>query len=277
MNNSRDRGGHRVFHGRIHLFELEDQRWFPEAIRDAGTDFIRFVAEIGNPYKPIIPLLSRALDETGSREILDLCSGGGGPMAGLVPQLAENGWEGTVTLTDKFPNLAAFEYLRGCSDGAIGFIEQPVDASAVEPHLTGFRTLFTSFHHFPPDTASRILQDAVDQRRPIGVFEQTERSILPALTTLIGPLFVLLVTPFIRPVRWSRFLWTYLIPVVPFYVMWDGFVSCLRTYSPDELQGVVDGLDCEDYVWEIGQEASRPAPITYLLGYPARESGILGR
>ena len=61
-----------MFHGRIHLFELEDQRWFPDAIRDAGTDFIRFVAEIWNPYKPIIQLLSRALDETGSRKILDL-------------------------------------------------------------------------------------------------------------------------------------------------------------------------------------------------------------
>ena len=40
--------------GRIHLFELEDQTWFPKPIRDAGTDFLRFMTEAGNSYGPIV-------------------------------------------------------------------------------------------------------------------------------------------------------------------------------------------------------------------------------
>ncbi len=93
------------------------------------------------------------------------------------------------------------------------------------------------------------------------------------IPVLLNPFFVLLVTPFIRPFRLSRLFWTYLIPIVPLYVLWDGAVSWLRTYSPQELQELVDGLDFNDYVWEIGREAAFPRPsITYLIGYPRSKS-----
>ena len=31
-------------------------------------------------------------------------------------------------------------------------------------------------------------------------------------------------------------IFTYLIPICPLAFAWDGFVSCLRTYSPAELR-----------------------------------------
>ena len=258
---------------RIHLFELEDQTWFPAQIRDAGTDFVRFISEVGNPYLPIVARLKNVLIKTDSRKILDLCSGGGGPLVGIREQLVETGCEVSVTLSDKFPNRPALEYMCQRSGGGIDFLEESVDATAVPTHLSGFRTLFTSFHHFRPEVARGILQDAVDQRRPIGVLEVTERSPVHVIPVLLNPFFVLLVTPFIRPFRLSRLFWTYLVPIVPLYVLWDGAVSCLRTYSPQELQELVDGLDSNDYVWEIGREAAFPRPsITYLLGYPRSES-----
>src|SRR5450759_4223616 len=36
-------------------------------------------------------------------------------------------------------------------------------------------------------------------------------------------------TPWIRPFRWSRLLWTYLIPIIPLVFLFDGVVSCHRT------------------------------------------------
>lgn len=254
---------------RIHLFELEDQRWLPKSIRDAGTDFLRFVAEAGNAYGPIVSKLKQALVKTESKQVLDLCSGGGGPVVGVYQRLIEAGCEVEFTLTDKFPNLAAFEYARKRSGGDVDFIEDPVDATSVPPHLSGLRTLFASLHHFRPEMARRILQDAVDQRRPIGVFEMGERSFRPPpLAMLTTPLAVLLLMPFVRPFRWSRLFWTYVIPIVPLFVMWDGAVSALRMYSTQELQKMVDGLRSDDYLWEIGRETTFLAPITYLLGYP---------
>ena len=95
---------------RLHLFELEDQSWLPAAIRDAGTDFHRFMCEVGDVYRPVIPKLKDALVKTGSEEILDLCSGGAGPIVGIHRKLDEVGCSVRITLTDKYPNHAAFEY-----------------------------------------------------------------------------------------------------------------------------------------------------------------------
>ena len=111
------------------------------------------------------------------------------------------------------------------------------------------------------------------QRRPIGVFEKAGRSFLPILAIPVLPVALTASTLFIRPFRWSRLLWTYLfrkVPLlVPLYITWDAFVSCLRTYSVEELQELVDSLDCEGYTWEIGVDAARPALDSYLIGYPS--------
>jgi hypothetical protein len=85
---------------------------------------------------------------------------------------------------------------------------------------------------------------------------------------------VLLFTPFIRPFRWSRLFWTYVIPLVPLMVWWDATVSCLRTYTPDELREMVAHLGVDDYTWDVGvvRVALPQASMTYLMGTP--KSGV---
>lgn len=254
--------------GRLHLFELEDQGWFPKSIRDAGTDFMRLVAEVGRPYRAIIPRIRRVMEETGNQGILDLCSGAAGPVVAIRQELAANGCDIPVTLTDKFPNYPAFQRARHRSEGLVDFITFPIDATAVPPNVLGFRTLFSGMHHFRPEMAKRILQDAVNQGQPIGVFEIARRHPAHILGTgLIAPA-LLLSTPFIRPFRWSRLFWTYVLPAAPLFLTWDAIVSCLRAYSLKELHELVDGLECDSYLWEIGVDAAMPAPVTYLVGYP---------
>ena len=152
---------------RFHLFELEDQSWLPKSIRDAGTDYMRFVAEVAKPYRAMVPRLQRALESMGSPEILDLCSGGAGPIVAIQDQLADVGCKVPVTLTDKFPNRAAFEHARRRSEGDVGFVDSSVDAAAVPAHLSGFRTLFSGMHHFRPEYARLVLEDAVNRRQPM--------------------------------------------------------------------------------------------------------------
>ncbi len=254
--------------GRLHLFELEDQGWFPKSIRDAGTDFMRFVAEVGRPYRAIVPRIRRVMEKTGSPGILDLCSGAAGPVVAIRRELAAKGCDISVTLTDKFPNYPAFQRASIRSDRHVDFVRTPVDATAVPANVPGFRTLFSGMHHFRPDMARRILQDAVNQRQPIGVFEIARRNPLYILGTVLITPALLLSTPFIRPFRWSRLFWTYVLPVVPAFLTWDAVVSCLRTYSAKELRELVDGLDSDSYSWEIGVDAAWPSAVSYLIGYP---------
>lgn len=244
--------------GRVHLVELHDLPWCPRSLRDALTDFLAFALNLGRTYDPAGPLLRDAVARAGARRVVDLCSGAGGPWPCLAPAVAV-----PVLLTDLYPH-------RHGAAGALPFHPHPVDARAVPASLDGFRTLFTSFHHFRPAEARAILADAVARGQGIAIFEAVQRTPRDVALVAFTWLAVLVATPFVRPFRWSRLCWTYLPPVLPLLGTFDGIVSCLRAYSPAELAELVRGLDTYD--WTIGQIRARgrfsPLPATYLIGVP---------
>lgn len=258
---------------RIHAVELEDLPWFPRAIRDAMTDYLGYVGNLTPaPYEGFTARLHQAMAAMGERAILDLCSGGTGPLPTILRLLEEqHGYAVSARMTDLHPNLDRFEHARATSQGRIGFVAEPVDATRVPAELGGFRLISNALHHFRPEQARALLADAVTQRRGIAVFEALARSPLAALGVLPSPLVVLGATPFIRPFRWSRLVWTYAVPVIPLACLWDGLVSVMRIYAPEELQALVDEVPGSDeYVWDIGRLRIQRSPmhITYLIGRP---------
>jgi hypothetical protein len=227
------------------------------------------------PYAPAAPLLARALERTGASRVVDLCSGGGGPWVDLLGRLRALGHTALrVQVTDYYPNRAAFARLRELSGGAIEGAIEPVDATNVPAYLDGFRTMFTALHHFRPDVARRVLAGAVRRQRGIAVFEITLRSVLGIVGMVFFALGVLLFTPFIRPFRWSRLFWTYVIPVVPLLAWWDATVSSLRSYTVEELSEMAGDLGA-GYVWDVGiVRVPLPAvSMTYLIGTPKPGGG----
>jgi len=259
---------------RIHLFEFTDLPWYPQTFRRIQTDYLQFVATLGSGHKNLIPLFTKAMQHAGTTEIVDLCSGGTGPWMRLQEQFKQAGLSVSVKLTDKYPNPEAVQKWAEAARQGIEYLAEPVDAMKVPPHLKGMRTLFEGFHHFRFEQAQSILQDAVEKRVAIGIFEASLTPPLGLFLLLLAPLMTLvsylLITPFITPRTLSRFFWTYLVPVVPLATCWDGVISLLRVYSPQDLKELTVPLECEGYIWEIGQ-ASTGTPIfvfTYLLGYP---------
>lgn len=252
---------------RRHLFEFANQRWVPPAWRRYVTDYLQFMVAHG-PFDRLRELVARLARETDA-PIVDLCSGSGGPWPTYLEEPDAPFEDTQVILTDLHPNFDAFDRLGKRTQGRIRTWPEPVDAADVPEDLGGPRTIINGLHNFRPDTARAILADAVDQQTPIGVFEIMDRRPVTLLPLVFVPLFVLLLTPFVRPFRWGRLFWTYLVPVIPLIVFWDGLVSALRTYSPDELQELVDELD--GFEWEIDSTPasdSGPARITYLIGRP---------
>lgn len=261
---------------RVQFIELHEQPWFPSSLRNDVTDAVQFGFNLIKAYTPIAPLLQRVIDSAGHRanarqSIVDMCSGGGGPWLSLSRELhcQENGDSAglQIWLTDKYPNLEAFQSISESSGHHIRYYPDPVDAMNVPRALKGLRTMFTSFHHFSPKDARAILQNAVDAGESVGIFEITRRAPSAIVVIFIGVLLLFLHTPRIRPFRWSRLLWTYLIPIIPLVLLFDGVVSCLRTYRPQELREMVDKLTSCDYRWDIGELSGKRAPVTYLIGY----------
>jgi hypothetical protein len=266
-------GGRRVVKRR-QLIELEDLPWWPRVFRDAATDYLVTVIHHAKVYDGHAPRLAAAIKRTGSGRIIDLCSGGGGPWPTLLPALRACGLDVPVYLTDKYPNAAAFRRVAAITPG-VAFEPEPVSATKVPARLTGFRTVFTAFHHFSPADARAILTAAVKDCVGIFVAEAMPRRPAALAMQVLVPLAVLALTPAVRPFRWSRLFWTYLVPVLPPAILFDGVVSCLRTYTPDEMLAMGREVGGDGYEWVAGFErpAGSPFPIPYLLGVPRAHQG----
>jgi hypothetical protein len=253
------------------LFEIHEQPWFPQFLREQFVDSLQMNLEVMNTYQPIATLLRSRLEECGSERVVDLCSGAGGPWPSLVRQFEKHGAVAPeVLLTDKFPNTAKLQDVDSLVTNRIHFVRDSIDATQVPRSLRGFRTLFSSFHHLNPDQARGLLQDSVNKRQAIGVFEAPALHILTLLYILLIPIGTWLFVPFRRPFRWSRLLWTYLIPVIPLVLFFDGVISCLRAYSVGELQEMTSEIESTGYRWEVGEQAGGLGRlrITYLIGCP---------
>jgi hypothetical protein len=264
---------------RIHFIEFHEQSWVPSLIRDYVTDALQFGFNLFHFYGRAAPLVERALDANGSTSIVDLCSGGGGPWIELSRKLEASRTEAgkpplTITLTDKFPNRNAFEQLKTASENRLSFYPEPVDATNLPAELKQsrplLRTSFTSFHHFRPNDALAILQNAVDSGDAIGIFEAPRRAPMTMFASFGFVLVLFFATPWMRPFRWSRLLFTFLLPIVPFFLWFDGVVSNLRSYRPSEMQALTELLhkNGQKYYWETGELQTRFTPITYLIGWP---------
>jgi hypothetical protein len=194
------------------------------------------------------PILAEMLHVSRATRIVDLCSGASGPLLGIQQEFQAHGWDFNAVVTDKFPNVTSMRELRSRSGGVFDARLTSVDAVAVPRELTGLRTLFNSFHHFQPLEVEQILKDAYDARQPIGIFEIPNRTFggVSFIATFLGVL--LLFTPAMHTKRPEWWIFTYLLPVIPFTVAWDGWVSHLRAYTPEELLQMT-GKFSESYCW----------------------------
>ena len=258
------------FTRRVQAFELLDSPRCPPAVRDGATDYLQFIIRTGNAYGPIATVLASTLASRGQTRIVDLCSGGGGPWPELRSALIAAGAPSTVgvTLTDLFPNHDAFKTIAP-RDPHVRFDSESLDIERGAVRVEGMRTMFSAFHHFPPALAERVLRNLTSKGDEIFIAEVTQRSVRALSFMLFAPLVVWLATPFIKPFRLSRMVFTYLVPIIPFVVCFDGIVSCLRTYTPNELRELFSKLDDLHYDWTIAEAAGRgQLPVTYAIGVP---------
>lgn len=258
---------------RFDLFEIADLPSCPDWLRSAMTGYLQTVIERFEPYRAAAAPIAELMQSTGTRQIVDLASGAGGPWPGLRERIAEFGTEAPeVILTDLRPDPAARKRLE--DEPGITYRPDSVSAVDVAPNLHGVRTMFSALHHFDRAGVRSIMRSAQDDRVGFVAVEATHRSVAGVLTTLAVPLLVLGLMPSVRP-RSMRALWlTYLPPLLPLVIWWDGFVSTLRTYTVAELEAIADEIASPHYRWTVREVPVEGAPIPslQLIGQPASQA-----
>jgi hypothetical protein len=260
---------------RKHLFEIEDLAWCPKILREVITDYLSGLYHLLDLFEPAYKKIVEIVNATKVNAIIDCCSGSGGPTPELRAYLDSQQLHSIpITLTDKFPNLELFDKFEKSYGTRLMGYKESIDASQFPVSLKGLRCFFSSFHHFTPNQAINILQDAANHNAPIAIFESTQRHLVDFIRAMMSPILMLIILPLTKKLNWRKFLITYVIPIAPLAFMWDYLVSNLRTYSVTEMQLLLQKVNAPNYQWEVGKLKSQKAKsdIIYLLGYPKNTS-----
>jgi hypothetical protein len=254
---------------RLHLFEFNDQQWMPRFATSWMTRIMHYCHEGSGDGRVWAPKLLEQMNRFGEPKIVDLCSGGGGPILGVAKILeSEHGVRPHITLTDIIPNLKSAKEINSTRENCV-YVTEPVDANNVPPELTGVRTVFSGLHHLPPDLAFSLLKNAFDSRQHIFIGETTKRCLRAMRLYASAIRWFPKVAREFETTRAQRFF-TYILPILPLMLGWDNVVSCLRTYSPEEVSRWFEQLESDDYHWEVGElwNPTLKTPYQYIMGYP---------
>ena len=238
-----------------------------------------------SPAALVAATLQRTLgDKISDYTYVDFCAGAGGPTPyierdlntrlGLSKPISNglgketSGASVDFVLTDIAPHLPAWEAASKKSDN-LHYIPTSVDAadaprdllkpfqkkeSTFRPSSKVFRLFFLAFHHFDDPLAAKILANSLDTADGFGIFELQNRTFSSLLTcTLMWPL-LLLVSPFYFWRDPGHLFFTYVVPVIPFVLVVDGYTSSLRTRAPDEIKSMMRRQDIEGWKFGNGSE-----------------------
>lgn len=221
---------------------------------------------------------------------VDFCAGAGGPTpffeadlnarlasrsvsSGAGDSLAKNDFQTApaeqpalvdFVLTDIAPHISAWR-VAARNSPHMHYIPRSIDAANAPTDMLDsldlqrrrsghkvFRLFSLAFHHFPDPLAKSILANTLETSSGFAILELQARTIPSfVMITLIGPL-MLLVTPFYFWRDPIHLIFTYLIPIIPCVLVFDGYISSLRTRTGKEVKQMADSLgEGASKNWEI--------------------------
>ncbi|KAL2047246.1 hypothetical protein N7G274_001265 [Stereocaulon virgatum] len=172
-------------------------------------------------------------------------------------------------MTDIHPHLQAWSAASAQSEN-LHYVPTSVDAANAPQDLLSlagtregtnkqtFRLFSLAFHHFPDPLAVAILQDTLATSSGFAILELQGRDFGNIFTVLmLGPLLWLGSWYWFWG-QWGQLFWTYIVPIVPFVLVFDGIVSCLRTRRDGEVMALIreavksGGCSLDGWRFEMG-------------------------
>lgn len=231
-----------MFRRRFHLAEFGDQAWLAGWWRDAYLDCLNHGLRVGGQFRQLHHVYARWAMRNGFGPVLDLGSGGGGPIETMLEQARTDGSKlPLICLSDLHPSQKHFsELVQKFGTEQLAYQSIPVSACAPNGRGYALRSICATLHHFRPELVSQILHVALSESRSLLIVEPLQRNLRHLLLVLLSGPFAYMAAPFTaRHWDWRKFLFTTILPIIPLLVMWDGLVSVLRTYTFEEISALV--------------------------------------
>jgi hypothetical protein len=219
---------------RPHLFEFMDLYCIPQSLRDTQHDILDLALD--HPaldyYNTVVRNIEQRLDRESTQSVVEL-GAGKAPLGQRLAMRCPPNRQLHIEVNDLHPPKDHYRALEQHFPGVLRAVQESVDLMRL-PHYRSDQLLVlsASFHHIPPSKRSAVLK-ALSQYRVI-IAEPIEWSV----KSVAGNLFVILFSLLAPILQWNkrpgnarRVVWCWLIPVSPFLMVWDSFVSSMRCWT----------------------------------------------
>ena len=220
---------------RFQLFEFCDLASLPRFMREGFQDCLGFVHKLYKPYRRLSPKIAEWLD---GHVLLDIASGRGEQIREFLINLSEESASKLpqVTLSDLYPDCDAYRRLQQqFGQNVISFYSHPFPIQDLNCTDQRYWSIFTALHHFDKDLLTNLFKAVLEKADGLCIVEPSSRRLSDLIGMLLGFPFHMLAPFFSRRFSFLKFIFTSIIPLIPFMVTFDGVVSVLRTYSKEEL------------------------------------------
>ncbi|GLB02706.1 hypothetical protein AtubIFM57258_006169 [Aspergillus tubingensis] len=265
-----------LFLPRLHLFEIADQPWCPHKAIEYAQLCLTHCWNLRLPpiakassAEVACEVLADNFPDLSSFTFVDLGSGAGGPSATFERLLnarlrAQHLLPAQFLLTDLNPSPREWAALTKQQEN-ISYISEPVDASKcgrlVPQNRKECRMFNVAFHHFDDPLAIPMLRSAIESADAFIIFELTARDLS---SMLILPGLILIACQYTLLRFWRsplHLIFTFVVPLAPLLMVFDGFVSIMRCRTSAELRDLVRRTDAPGLEnWEF---RSGKSPVMY--------------
>lgn len=162
-------------------------------------------------------------------------------------------------LTDLHPHVEAWDKLAR-KNPRITYESESVDASRVPERVIKrkdgkkvMRLFNLAFHHFDDPLAKDILKDTVETSQGFAIFELQDRSLASAMANILLGISAIFAAPLNawKMRSWTQLIFSWFIPILPFVLVFDGYMSSLRTRTPGEVESLLRSCGADASEWEM--------------------------
>ena len=233
----------------MHLFEFGDQNFVPDFYHEFLRDFMGQLYKKLGHYKLWTDSFSKFCERNRSGIIHDPCAGSGEINELLIrelPNFQDYKFLLSDLMADQTPEY--HEYFKQIHEIDIEYAKKSKNllTGVAKPNMP--KIFINSFHHFKKAQAKVILTKNLEIGNEILILEYCHKTLMSYISMMAGPIMSLIMFPLVvtKKTFLPCFIFCYLIPIIPLMLLWDGFVSCLRTFDTKDIKKILKEINLKN-------------------------------
>ena len=250
--------------------ELHQQDWIPNFLKEIQLQEISPILSFIRYDKTFLELFAEWQKHIKTKEFVDLGSGSGNMIRYLLESNNGHFSEVHFTLTDLYPQADIFKKLKSKFPENLDYVAEKVDLSdSISVYRNKGVTILTTFHELSRSQADKTMVNLLQHSRGFLILEPLNKSWKQAVK-IPGIFLGAVIAPFkIKPRRFTNFLFSCFIPIVPFFHLHDAWVSFLRSYTKRDFQGMLEKFGNKNWSWIVDNIGN---DITYVMAWRKNET-----